>query len=234
MKFCIRVDDIGWTPTESSTPPIKEPDAGLELAQKFHEAMNGLPYLAGVIPGFMDEIGLNWLRSRPTGLTVALHGWNHALSGGDRDEFAYHNVGQIRHKLALGQALIGPTEHYIPPFNAVSDKLPAAAWNEGIRYIWGAQKAWPTPPSPYYLYKCLFIPAWAPLYGASGWAQNCDSQPLLTTVSNVLDTTGYAVISLHITWEAGKESGTFWSLRKLVNLIQDSVISPQDFVKVCQ
>jgi hypothetical protein len=223
MKFGMRVDDLGW----QSTGVV---DPGLRLAQRFHAAMAGLPYLGGVIPAALDDAGVAWLVSKPTGLTIAIHGWDHGTVDGVRSEFRGKDLGMCRRLIDRGQKLMGgPYQHFIPPFNSLEPDLPEACYHEGIRYIWGAPSSWPTPPQPYPLERVTFVPSWERTYAATLWRMGPDDIPLLEMLPRIMDLPGKAVICLHATWEAAK-SEDFKGVRWLVDLIGDRVISPDEYL----
>src|SRR5688572_17933391 len=69
-QFVLRVDDVGWTARPIDPAPLKAPDVGLELAQRFHRALGGIPYLAGLIPATIrhDDEAQAWLASKPEGM----------------------------------------------------------------------------------------------------------------------------------------------------------------------
>ena len=230
MKLAIRVDDLGWTATETATPPIKETDIGLRLAQAFHAAMGGTPYLGAVIPSTLDGEGLAWLDSNPEGLTVALHGFTHRKSGTVANEF--HGMDELRCRNRLGhatKALGRRTTHFVPPFNGINTELVDALWYEGVRYIWGAPSEWETPPQPYGMGKLLFVPSWLPLYGAAQCRMNDQTPALIPNIPRVMQLPGQAVLTLHITWEAAHDDD-FAGVRKLVDMIRRNVITPAEFV----
>jgi hypothetical protein len=235
LKFCIRVDDYGWTATDP-----KQSDKGLRLAQRFHDSLQGLPYIAGVIPLTVDHDGLAWLQSKPTGLTIALHGLKHShSSGGVASEFHGMDVNQCRQHIAWGRtALQGiPIVDMILPFNGYEVDLAEACYLEGIYRIWGGglhsqttPSAWPTPPQPYPLGRVTFVPSWAPLYGATQWRMSADTLPLTETLPSVMNSPGKGIITLHITWEASK-SADFSGVKWLADKIANWVISPEEYLK---
>jgi len=234
MKVVLRVDDYGWSPREATPSPMKAPDDGLRLAQGFHAALGGLPYLAAVIPAAVDERGLEWLQSEPSGLTIALHGWSHRPAGGGvHSEFHDFDEAGCRALLDQGQRMLrtaaGPPRHFVPPFNAMEPALVDALWHEGLRYVWGAPSAWPTPPQPYDLERLTFIRAWAPLYGASVWRQGPQDRPLLEVWQEVREWPGKAVMTLHLPWEYARNPGLD-GLRRLVEAIGPAVIGPEEFL----
>jgi hypothetical protein len=230
LNFCIRVDDFGYLP---GTP--KPVDKGLQLAQRFHEVMSGLPYIAGVIPACLDADGLKWLATRPIGLQIALHGWDHRMVDGVDSEFRGLDGRGCRDRIASGQQVLNGigclTEHFIPPFNAIEPLLPEACYFEGIRYIWGAPSDWPTPPQPHPMGSLMFVPSWKPLYAASLWQIGNDDRPLSGALQQIFDLPGKAVITLHITWEAAK-CADFRGLLWLIDLIGDRVISPAEHLGI--
>lgn len=225
--IAIRVDDIGWT-DEVLRPPIKKADQGLELARRFHGAMGGAPYLAGVIPAYVDQVGIDWIRSKPDGMAVALHGWDHGANRrNDRDEFSGLSSQEIREKIAMGQARVGPTSHFIPPYNALPPALAEAIWHEDIRYIWGREVDWPTPPSPFEVDRCWMIPSWAKLYGVSKY-QLSPGMPILVNMVKSIPAVP-AVLTLHIPWEASNDP-SFDGVRRLIDMIRDRIVTPDQYV----
>lgn len=226
-KIMVRVDDIGWT-DEVLNYPIKKPDAGLRIAQQFHHAMGGLPYLAGVIPACVDHEGLTWLRTKPSGMTIALHGWDHGADRVDeRDEFSARSVDEIRDRIDRGQKLIGPTEHLIPPYNAVPEVLCRAVWHEGIRYVWvGAEYGtW------WRINNINVIGSDAFLCGATRWQQGIRDPIVNVSIQNVLrESSRWAVLTLHLPWEWARDP-EFNGVRELVAILTDHIISPVDYFK---
>lgn len=238
MKVCIRVDDIGWTAeTAFQQSPCKQPDRALSLARRFHRAMLGRPYLAGIIPRAVDEAGREWLRTRPVGMTFAQHGTSHRLAADMvRSEYRDMTGSALRDYVAVGHSALGvPTEEivdFIPPFNALEPELPDALYLEGFRRIWGAPSRWSTPPQPQWLGRCLFVPAWMPLYGATLWRMQAADRPLIEVWPEVSTWPGYAVLTLHVPWEAAKDGWTlFDGVRRLVGLLGDAILSPSDWLK---
>lgn len=229
MKFAIRVDDVAWTADEIEPPPCKAPDVGLTHAQRFHAAMQGQPYLAGIIPTCLDAEGHAWLRSQPPGLTPAIHGWTHRRVEGVDSEYRDLTLWQMRERLEAAKHVIGPTQHTIPPFNAVEADFPQACYLENIQYIWGAPSTWPTPPQPYPAGSILLVPSWMPTYAVTVGRMNGDMKPLLETLPNLLKFPGQAVITLHIPWELGKDP-TFDGVKRMVDLLGDRILSPEEYV----
>lgn len=235
MKFLCRVDDFGWGVNESSTPPIKMDDRGLELAQRFHAAMGSAPYMAGVIARSVDAWGLAWLRSDPDGLTPAIHGWDHgAWCPDERDEFSWLTETQARERLMKCQRKIGPTPYLIPPYNATAQILLETAWYEGVRYLFGAPRKWPTPPTPHQVGRLWIVPAWWPLYGGSRFAQG-ESPNILESLAGMdLEAPGHAVITLHIGWEAARHPD-FDGVKEFVGRVRNYLVTPEEYVGgICQ
>lgn len=232
MILAIRVDDFGWTTTPTPTPPIKEPDVGFQLAQRFHEAMSGLPYLAAIIPANLDEAAQSWLDSKPAGLTPAVHGWDHgAERPSSRDEFEGRTIPFIRDQLDRGRRLLGDTRHYVPPYNALSGRVIDACFHEGLHVIWGGPIDRHTPPEPCTAGGVTLIPAWLPLYGATCGNFSSNNTTLLDVLPRMLATPGHAVLCLHLTWEFSHDQ-SLDGLRRLCDLLRadDSVVSPDAFV----
>jgi peptidoglycan/xylan/chitin deacetylase (PgdA/CDA1 family) len=232
MQFTVRVDDIGWIQNRIA-------DRGLLLAQRFHASMRGLPYLAAVIPEVVDHDGLVWLRSKPEGMTIALHGFDHHPTGnGVASEFHECDLDACRQRIAWGLNSLKGIEvrHMVLPFNAYAPPLSEACYLTGIMYIWGGglhdvtvPSAWLTPPQPYSLGRVGFVPSWAPTYAATLWRMGADDIPLRETLPRILDLPGRAVLTLHITWEAAK-SDDFRGVNWLVEQIRDRVISAQEYL----
>lgn len=231
MKLVVRVDDFGWTDREWRVP-VKHRDIGLCLARRFHSALGGVPYLAAVIPSALDSGGMDWLASRPAGLTVAAHGYNHVPgTGGVHSEMHGLQYEQMRHALSLVRHVLGPTPHFVPPFNALESQQPEALWHEGFRYVWGAPSEWPTPPEPRTIYRDLMlVPAWLPLYGASVFRMSADARPLVDVLPRVMQLPGAAVLTLHLPWEFSRDP-ELTGLRQLVAMIRDSVITAEQYLR---
>lgn len=232
MKVCLRVDDVGWTDRPIGNGIAKMPDVGLALARQFHAALGGLPWLGGVIPSVLDADGREWLQSAPSGLTIAQHGTTHAVAAdGVHSEYRDMSLPLIRHQIAKGRGRLGlPVTHFIPPFNALEPDLPEALYLEGFRVIWGGLSRWPTPPQPHDMGRMLFVPSWAPLYGATRWRMQETDRPLLQVWPEVSDWPGYAVLTLHIPWEAAKDP-TFQGVRTLATMIGDVVVAPDEWLQ---
>lgn len=230
MKFCVRVDDLGWTDQVTAVDPIKEPDRGLRYAQFFHAAMSGAPYLGAVIPTALDSDGQAWLWSQPQGLTPAAHGWSHCRVDGVDSEFRNLSLDHIRVRLENARLLIGTVRHFVPPFNALEPNLPEAAYLEGTRYIWGAPSHWPTPPQPYPVGRLTLVPSWLPTYSVTEGRMSSQMKPLLETLPHLLKFPGQAVITLHIPWELAKTGPTFDGVRRMVALLGNRIISPEEYI----
>lgn len=230
MKFVIRADDIGWTPRPAAEPPLKEPDSGLELARRFHEAMGGLPWLAGVIPSTLDSDGKKWLASAPAGVTVAMHGVTHRRVGGVDSEFRGMSYERCRVNLLEGLVELGvKTTHFIPPFNAIEPDLPEALFDCGFRTVWGQYESIPRRPRP--LESLTFVPSLYELYSATLASMGHGQLPILDRLPFMLKQDGYAVITLHITWEAARGGGTdFEGVRELVGMVRNHVVTPDQYL----
>lgn len=247
MKFCVRVDDLGWLPTESDTEPLpmKRHDTGLALAQSFHSAMGGAPYLGAVIPHVVrrDNDAQAWLASRPAGLTVALHGITHRPFKQIPDEWHRTSDEQVRDLVGEAQNLLrihcgGKAEHFVPPFN--SPLRPAhcdALWYEGIRYVWGGgthesriPSGWHSQPPPYAVGRVMFVPSWAPLYSATLWRFGETPRTLLDALGDLRAIPGTAVVTMHITWEATHCGEAFVGVREFVEKHGQDIISPEEYL----
>ncbi len=231
MKFVIRVDDFGWgAEADPDNAPLKRVDVGLLHARHFHSVMQGVPYLAGVIPACLDIPAQDWIHSKPAGLSVAVHGWDHKMRAGSRNEFEGLSENACRDLFSNGMKKIGKTRHLIPPFNAITPEMVRAAWHEGIRFVWGAPSNWFTPPSPREMEMgVVFVPSWTPLYGASGWGQAAGDRPLWQAMAELGNSPGVAVVTLHLPWEFARDPDLRW-LRHLVDAHRRWIISPEEFV----
>lgn len=230
MRFCIRVDDVGLLDAEAETPSGKAYDGDCAVSRRFHDALQGLPYLAAVVPAALDGDGRKWIRERPHGMTVAAHGFDHDAS--TRDEMHGLSVAGMRDRIARARDVLGPgVACYVPPFNAFESGLAEACWHEGIRSIWGLQSRWPTPPQPWPIYRDLvFVPAWDVLYGATRWEQS-GQRRLLTMINyGLLSLPGIAVLTMHTTWEMSRDP-EFKGVRELVGAIRDHVITPDAYLQ---
>lgn len=236
MKFAIRVDDLGWTHVpRRDEPNRKKRDIYFAAASEFHEAMGGFPYLGAVIPSETDDLALSWLKkAREGGLTVALHGWDHSMREGARNEFEGLSMPTIRELLDRGQKLVGPTPHLVPPFNATVPQLAEACFHEGVKYIWGGPVKWATPPSPVELDKGVrLIPAWDRLYSATRWQQG-EQPPILAQLAGNWweKAPGLAVITLHLPWEFARDPRLL-GVRELVSRVAEHLITPDAFAEAC-
>ena len=230
MRFMIRCDDLGLTPESAETPSGKARDKGLGLARRFHAAMQGVPFLGATIPGEVDAEGVEWIRSRPAGLTVALHGYRHATLV-QRNEFLNESSAFIREKIAEAQRRIGPTKFYVPPHNQIDAEHIEPLWHEGIRYVFGREQEWPTPPSPVEMARgVMFYPAWSTLYGATAWTQGSATEPLLDVLPKIEHAEGKAVMTLHLPWQSAKDPD-FLSVRVMAARYGHMFVSAEEFVK---
>ncbi len=242
MRIALRVDDVGWTPVEIKRGnPAKQPDQGLELARRFHAALQGLPYLAGIIPAALDDAGVEWLATKPQGMTPALHGCDHGLAAdGSPSEFWGLRRSEIRSRMIAGKSMLRraglDTEHLILPFNAWEDMLEPVCVEQGIGYVWGGGNHevktpgdWPTQPQPYPLGRITFVPSWRPLYAACWHQLGPDDRPLKGVLPRLLDWPGRSIITLHITWEA--KCPEFEGVRWLADQIGDRVISSGEYLQ---
>jgi hypothetical protein len=202
LLFALRLDDAGWNPASED-----KIDHGLSLFQRCHGLLQGLPYLAAVIPSCVDADGLAWLQSRPEGMRVAMHGLDH-----EPVEFRGLTMDECRERICQGRRALTevPCGDLVLPNNQFEWGLGTACMHEGIRYLWGGghhtrtdPSDWPTPPQPYPIENVIFVPSWKPTYAAvTGWMRD-DIPPLREVLPDLLDWPGKAVLTVHITWEAG-------------------------------
>jgi hypothetical protein len=226
MKLCLRVDDLGLGPD-------KGPDIGLEFAQRCHEEMHGLPYLGGVIPGIIGPAGIRWLRSRPVGLTVALHGWRHEYGpGGVECEFEGMEYRECRNLIRHGLDILKdvPIKDFVPPWNAAPPNLIAACADERISRIWGEPFRTPDPPALESTSYGWFIPSWWPLYGATIWRMGEDRIPINDALRRLAWRAGAAVVTLHVTWEAAF-SAKLDGVKNFVDRFGQCLISPDQLIR---
>ncbi len=224
MKFCIRVDDLGWNLDKS-------PDMCLQFARKFHEAMAGVPYLGAVIPYCLDKAGQSWLQSEPTGLTVAMHGFRHEpYMKGEPSEFYGCTLSKCKELIHIASLMLGiETRHFVAPWNHYTDDLHEALAAEGFDLRWMGPEAGSVPPLPEFRHY-LRIPAWRRLDGAFRWRMGPEDEPLLEILSELTERPGQAVISLHVTWE-GSKGDDFRGVREFVQKYGDAVITPDQYLK---
>ena len=229
MIFVVRVDDVGWTAEASDRHPIKKPDAGLFLAQKFHAAMQGVPWLAAIVPAELDEQGVSWIRSAPAGMVPALHGWNHECQlGGEENEFWGLTREQCRARLKLGLEKLGvPIRHFVPPFNALDQPLVDACADLGLEVIWGRPE--PEFPIPKVLGRVMFVPSSEELYGAAAMKMGVRQRALLDELPSQLDVPGVSCLTLHLPWEAHSGPG-FQGVKTLASMIKDRAVDPDGYV----
>ncbi len=228
MNFLLRVDDVGWSPKR----PDKR-DPGLKLARQFHEVLNGRPWLAAVIPSTLDDEGVAWLQTPPAGMTVAMHGSNHAPT-----EFRNLDVEAMRQRIKRGKSELDGVrvEDMVLPFNQYESGLSEACSLEGIRRVWGGgdhrhtdPSSWPTPPQPYRLEEALFVPSWKPTYASTLWRMSDVCPALHDTLPAMLDLPGKAVLTLHITWESAF-TDTLEGVGWLLDVAGDGLLTVEEYV----
>ena len=245
MRIVVRVDDLGWTADEVPDQyPIKLPDMGLALAQRFHAAMQGVPYLGALIPATIadDPQAQAWLAAKPVGLTVAMHGWDHTPRNGENSEFMGLTLDECRERLERGQHLVESltgayAEHFVAPFNHFGGPLLDALALEGVRYAWGGgtmrseqPSDWPTqPPIDRSLGVVHFVPSWARLYGSTRWPFG-SAPVLLEELPRVLDYPGTAVLVMHLPWELTRGGPDFEGVAQFAARFGEHIISPAEFV----
>jgi hypothetical protein len=223
VKLCLRVDDLGLLPD-------KRPDVALELARRFHEAMRGFPYLAGIVPGWLNHEARLWLRSRPAGMTPAVHGWKHLPSAnGVESEFHDFEYWHCRRLVREAKLIIGePVIDFIPPWNALPELLAMACCDEGLERVWGSPLQELAPPAmTEYGWR---IPAWFPGYCATAYRIS-DSRPSLIDVLGMVQDDQVLPVTLHITWEASF-SPTFDGVRRFIDQFGLCLISPDEFMRL--
>lgn len=232
MKFVLRVDDIGWTAEPEAEKPLKKPDRGLVIAKRFHEAFGGLPWIGGVIPEALDDAGRAWLRTAPEGFTIAMHGVTHRRTDGFDSEFRTLSTAQCENLLIAGKALLGvKTRHFIPPFNVADPELIPALERTGFSVIWGQYEQAPVPPRPHGT-SLRYVPSFFPLYSATLASMGAGQPPILSNLPKYIDAPGYAVITLHISWELAKcDQSNFQGIRELARQIEKNVITPERYLE---
>jgi hypothetical protein len=225
MDICLRVDDIGLKPHN-----YEEVDEGLEIARRFHEAMSGAPYIAGIIPTRVDRDGLSWLRSKPTGMTQAIHGYRHAMGmKGEESEFEGMGPGLCIWTLERALKILTMASDFIPPRNALTDILIDACFRQGMIRIWGAPEMGSDPPKPKALEHGHVIGSWYPLYGYLDCYVPDGRAPISATLDAIADRPGAAVAVLHITWEASA-CPSLDSVRRFVDRHGASLITPEAYL----
>lgn len=231
MKFVLRVDDIGWTAEPADVRPIKKPDPELALAKRFHAVFKGLPWIAGVIPAALDDVGRAWLLARPEGMTIAMHGVTHRRAEGVDSEFRGMTTERCEALLNQGLTQLGmKSRHFIPPFNVADPELLPALWKTGFSVIWGQYEQKPLPPRR--MGNLLFVPSFFGLYSSTLQTMGRDQGPILNNIGKYLDVPGYAVITLHLPWENSKcDHANFEGVRELVRIVEKHVISPEKYLE---
>ncbi len=223
MKLCLRVDDFGLFTD-------KRPDEDLELAHRFHEAMRGFPYLAGIVPGFLSTEAKEWLWSRPEGMMPAVHGWKHQpSSNGVESEFHDFDYWYCRRLLTKGKQIIGDSVvDFIPPWNALPELLAMACCDEGLERVWVAPAEAFTPPV---LTEFGWrIPAWLPGYCATAWRMS-EARPSLIDVLERVEGDQILPVTLHITWEASF-SPVFDGVRQFIDQFGICLITPDEYLRL--
>lgn len=232
MIFTIRVDDVGWTATPADEAPLKLPDASLELARRFHAALGGLPWLAAVIPATLDRDGAKWLRDNRGDIELAIHGWDHRRVDGLDSEFRGIPEERCRAMLRHGLEVVeAPVRHFVPPFNALEPELASALPKEGFEVLWGGISD--APEVPFTAHGMAYIPAWRRLYGATRRRMSGSAPPLIGEIPPILDAPGFAVITLHLTWEAAAFDG-FAGVRELAGLIRHNTVSSSKYLEIAK
>jgi len=229
LRLTIRADDLGWD--------VKQPDKidrGLSLARRFHDAMQGVPYLGAVIPSCVDADGRAWLRSRPKGLTVAMHGVTHNMvSPGVESEFAGLTRTKCMVMIGSGQRRLGvPTQHFVAPFNHYGEFLGDALADCGIIYHWYGDTPEQEPMPPKRSERFVWIPVWRPLYGMTAWRVADDRPSILDVLAGLNGSIQSAIVTLHITWEAAFPP-EFDGVREFVKTYGQHVITPDEYVGKC-
>ena len=224
MRIAIRLDDIGLQPFAGT-------DAGLQLARACHDAMQGSPYLGAVIPASLDDEGRGWLKSRPQGMTVAMHGVTHKMVAERiESEFAGRERRECATMIELGMLMLGvPVDHFVAPYNHYGANLDEALADNGIRYHWTGPTIENDPSPVVHMGRYVAVPAWKPLYGALLWPPG-PGRPLCESIPMIMERPGMAVLTLHATWEAsqGKE---FKGIRWLIERYADRIISPEIYTQ---
>ena len=199
---------------------------GLRNARRFHAALGGLPWLAGVIPTALDDEGREWLRSRPEGLTVAMHGVTHRRAGGFDSEFRDMNTVEVAKELRRGLSLLGvPARHFIPPYNALEPQLVEVIRNSDLEVVWGHYDTCPKPPIHHG--RHTFVPSFFNLYSATTCSMGPGQAPVIDAVHQFIPGNGFAVITLHLPWELAKsDQNDFNGVRELARVIKDYVVTP--------
>lgn len=231
MKFVLRVDDIGWTSEPAEVRPIKKADPELALSKRFHACFKGLPWIAGVIPAALDDVGRAWLQTRPEGMTIAMHGVTHRRAEGFDSEFRSMSTSTCEALLGQGLGQLGmKTRHFIPPFNVVDVDLVPALAKTGFSVVWGQYEQAPKPPRR--MGSLLFVPSFFGLYSSTLQTMGKDQGPILNNIGKYLDAPGYAVITLHLPWEHSKcDHANFEGIRELVRIVEKHVIAPEKYLE---
>lgn len=197
MNFSVIIDDFGWTTKATPGPDgVKYPDTKLEIGKRIHDAMSGLPYVAAVIPGALDRDGIRWIESKPAGLTIALHGWDHIPVKGMRNEYYEQSVETIREKLNAGLDVIGRTPYTVPPWNATTDQFLVACGQVGLRYIFTTHEQADSP-APFKRGDVWVVPRWRDTYGMARHGKD----DLIRRVEDLAAIPGSAILTLHANWE---------------------------------
>jgi len=192
--------------------------------------MRGFPYLAGIVPGWLNHQARLWLRSWPAGMTPAVHGWKHLPSAnGVESEFHDFDYRYCRRlvrkaKLVLGVLVVD----FIPPWNVQPELLAMACCDEGLKRVWGSPLQELTPPAlTEYGWR---IAAWLPGYCATAWRMSED-RPSLLEVLESMQGDQVLPITLHVTWEASF-SPAFGGVRLFVDKFGPCLISPDEYMRL--
>lgn len=195
----VRVDDFPSGSERGEISPTYREDFA-----RFHAAMDGIPYLLGVVPTFATGDDLAWLHAlEGDGVEIACHGITHA-----RGEFDVPLSVCIPH-LRRASPLVH-TAAFIPPFNHVSAPLLTALRVLGYKLVTTGPEtnqslvrnyAHPLTvvPAPWYGYARTLLQRW-----------HAGERPGTTDC-----------LCLHWTWERNEAYGP---LRELVPLIKPLTI----------
>lgn len=193
----VRVDDFPSGSERGVISPTYREDFA-----RFHAAMDGVPYLLGVVPSFATDDDIAWLHSLGD-VEIACHGVNHR-----RGEFDLELDKCLEHLRTASPRVHSAA--FIPPFNLVTSTLLTALHQLGYKLITTGPE---TDMVMVRSYAQLTI-VHAPWYG---YARSLLKRWNAGEVPGMHD-----CLCLHWTWEHNEQ---LVALRELVSLIKPLTIS---------
>lgn len=209
-KFILRIDDVGRLPTDGN--PELGTDSDLSYFAQWRRETGIVDVLAvlGIVPTWLDEEGLKWVRVCLPGKHVAVHGWDHKRTT---------KMDRSLLTLAAFQFGLG-VPNYIAPFNLYSIQEIIDWGHAGGSYFFGG---FPIEHHqfgelPLQIGRVIHYSAVRELYGTA--------DQILSNLPKYLedesDQVEVHVITLHVPWEKNPKS-----VMKLVDTVSNHLILPE-------